>query len=86
MKDLLIVVTPHAEKHFDICNTIATEVRAQNISLRRPTEISFLLSGPKSFEGAMLCRETCLKYDLLYAIFEIESVLLAPNEEKVQTV
>jgi len=80
MKNLLIVVTPHSEKHFDICNTIATELKAQKIPLQRPTETTFLISGPKSFEGAMLCRETCLKHDLLFAIFEIESVLFPPIE------
>lgn len=80
MKDLLVVLTPRAEKHFDVCSTIAREVRAKSISLRQPLENTFLLSGPKSFEGAMLCRDICDASSIHYAVFEIEGVLCSPFE------
>ena len=80
MKDILIAVAPRSEKHREICNRIATEITAQKIPLQRPLETAFLTSGPKSFEGAMLIRDICLQDNLLFAIFEIESVLFAPTE------
>lgn len=78
MKDLLIVLTPHSDKHFEICNTIAKEIEAKKIQLQRPLETAFLASGPKSFEAAIMCHEICQNYKIPYAIFEIEAVLSAP--------
>ncbi len=85
MKDILVVVTPQAEKHFSVCNTIAKEVEERRIPLRRPLENTFLLSGPKSFEGAIACRDICDANRIPYAVFEVESVLHSPFEREPAT-
>ena len=80
MKDLLIVATPSSSKHEDDCNKIGKAILKLEAQLQRPLENTFLVSGPKSFEAAMLACDIAQKESLPVAVFEIESVVLYPKQ------
>ena len=81
MKDILITLAPRSGNALEVCETIAKGLAALEIPVQRPIETTFLLSGPKSFQGATWCHRTASDNKLPIAIFEVESTLLVPEQE-----
>jgi hypothetical protein len=77
MKDLLIVVSPTTGHQRGVCDTMQTEASKINKSVRRVLETAFLVSGPKSFEIAMLLHHIASDNNVPVAIFEIEGLLFS---------
>lgn len=77
MKDLLIVLAPDSQAQREICNTIETEALKIDKSVRRVLETAFLLSGPRSFEIAILLHRIASDKGLPVAVFEIEQLLFS---------
>ena len=78
MKDLLIVVSPSKNENHPVYTELQMEAQKHGKEIQQILYISFLLSGPRSFENAMSLVRIASVYSLPSAIFEIESVLMRP--------
>jgi hypothetical protein len=77
MKELLIIVSPDTGAKREICNIMQTEASNVDKSVRRVLETAFLVSGPKSFEIAILLHRIASENRLPVAVFEIEQLLFS---------
>ena len=82
MKDILIVVSPSKVDTAPVYREIKTEVDKYGTEAQRILYTTYLLKGPKSFETAMSIFDIARRYRHEVAIFEIESVLFVPHQDK----
>ena len=79
MKDILIVTAITSNQHRDICNTISTNTKTDELETKRILETTWLLSGKRSFAESIEIVDKLKGNGLPVAVFEIESVLDDPN-------
>lgn len=79
MKDILIVTAITSNQHRDTCNTISTDTKTDELESKRILETTWLLSGKQSFAESIVIVDKLKNNGLPVAVFEIESVLDAPN-------
>ena len=82
MKPLLIVVSPSTGQHQTACKAMKEEAKKIEPTIQQFHETGFLLSGPRSFEAAMLLCSIADKERLPVSVFEIESVLTPLKDQE----
>jgi hypothetical protein len=78
MKDVLMVVSPSREDTHAVYREIRTEARKYGTEVQHILYTTYLLSGPRSFERAMLLVDIADRHGFDVALFEIEAVLRVP--------
>lgn len=82
MKDILITTSIGVERHRAICKSILEDTKTVGPEAKQILETSWLLSGPQSFSKSMLILDKLKENELPVAVFEIESVLVAPTQDQ----
>ena len=85
MKDILIVVAPSKEDTHPVYTELQTEADKYGTEAKQILYTTFLLTGPNSFEHATSLTDIADRHGFQFALFEIESVLQAPESKQDQS-
>ena len=88
MKDILIALSPTKNQYHPVYTAIQKGISKHSTTIQQLLYTTFLISGPKSFECAMLIVNIADQHGFDTAVFEVESVLKYPasktQEENLQ--